>query len=69
MRPRLATGDGITIGETLQHLRRAEGTLSAVGTSRWSSAGLVFYVSAQRYPDPPGSRIIEIKSATTCGDF
>jgi hypothetical protein len=50
-------------------LGRAEGKLSPVGTSRWSCAGLVLYVDAQRYPDPPGSRIIEIKSATTCGDF
>jgi len=69
VRPRLAAGGGITIGDTLRQLRRAEGKLSPVGTSRWNSAGLVFYVNAQRYPDPPGSRIIEIKSAATCGDF
>jgi len=68
-RPRLAVGSAITLGDTLRQLRRAEGKLQWVGTSRWSNAGLVFYVSAQRYPDPPGSRIIEIKSATTCGDF
>jgi hypothetical protein len=69
VRPPLAIGRGITIGDTLRQLRRAVGRLSPVGTSRWSSQGLLFYVNSQSYPDPPGSRIIEIKSATTCGDF
>lgn len=68
LRPRLTVGGGITIGDTLRQLRRVEGKLSPVGTSRWNSGGLVFYDNAQRYPDPPGSRITEIKYAT-CGDF
>ena len=69
LRPRLTTAGGITIGDTLGALRRTYGTLTPVGTSRWqSNGGLVFYDNAQRYPDPLGSRITEIKYGT-CGDF
>ena len=68
-RPRLTTAGGITIGDTLGALRRTDGTLTPVGTSRWqSNGGLVFYDNAQQYPDPPSSRITEIKHGT-CGDF
>lgn len=67
--PRLATTAGITIGDSLQQLRRADGTLTPVGTARWQdSAGLVFYDNAARFPDPASSRITEIKYAA-CGDF
>jgi hypothetical protein len=69
VQPRLATAAGITIGDSLQQLRRAEGTLTPVGTARWQDgAGLVFYDNATRFPDPASSRITEIKYAT-CGDF
>jgi len=67
--PRLATPNGITLGSTLGELRAAYGRVRPIGTNRWqTSDGLVFYDNATTYPDPPTSRIIEIKRST-CGDF
>lgn len=67
--PSLITTLGITLGSTLRQARRAYGHLRPVGTNRWETPdGLVLYDNARRYPDPPASRIIEIKYGT-CGDF
>jgi hypothetical protein len=67
--PRLVTARGITLGSTLRQARAAYGDLRPVGTNRWETPdGLVLYDDARRYPDPPGSRITEIKFGT-CGDF
>jgi hypothetical protein len=69
VRPRLATVAGITIGDPLRQLRRADGPLALVGTARWQdTAGLVFYDNTTRFPDPASSRVTEIKYGT-CGDF
>jgi hypothetical protein len=67
--PRLATATGVSLGTTLGELRAAYGSLSFVGTDRWRSAnGIVFVDDAKRDPEPPTSRIVEIKIGT-CGDF
>ena len=69
IRPRVATGTGISLGSTLEQLRSAYGRLDLVGTDRWRTPdGLIFYDDARRDPPPPSSRIIEIKDGT-CGDF
>jgi hypothetical protein len=68
-RPPLITTRGIALGSTLRQARAAYGRLRPIGTNRWQTPnGLVFYDNARHYPDPPGSRIIEIKYGT-CGDF
>ncbi|HKO26384.1 MAG TPA: hypothetical protein VJU80_02925 [Solirubrobacteraceae bacterium] len=67
--PLLLTSRKITLGSTLGQARSAYGRLRPVGTSRWQTPdGLVLYDDAQQYPDPPSSRITEIKYGT-CGDF
>ena len=69
IRPRMATGKGISLGSTLGQLRSAYGRLDLVGTDRWRTPdGLIFYDDAGRDPPPPSSRIVEIKDGT-CGDF
>lgn len=69
LRPRVATGNGISLGSTLGQLRSAYGRLDLVGTDRWRTAdGLIFYDDARLAPPPSSSRIIEIR-AGTCGDF
>jgi hypothetical protein len=68
-RPPLLTTRGITLGRTLSQARASYGQLRPVGTNRWQTPdGLVLYDDARHYPDPPSSRIIEIKYGT-CGDF
>jgi hypothetical protein len=67
--PRLATGAGISLGSTLAQVRTAYRKLAFAGTDRWRApAGLVFYDDAMHDPEPPSSRIVEIKIGT-CGDF
>jgi len=67
--PKLATATGISLGNTLAQVRAAYGRLAFVGTDRWRAAnGLVFYDDAMHDPEPPSSRIVEIKIGT-CGDF
>jgi hypothetical protein len=68
--PPLVTTRGITLGSTLGQARIAYGRLKEVGTNRWETPdGLVLYDNATHYPDPPSSRIVEIKLIETCGDF
>jgi hypothetical protein len=68
-RPPMLTTRGITLGSTLAQARTAYGHLRPVGTNRWQTPdGLILYDDAHRYPDPPSSRITEIKYGT-CGDF
>jgi hypothetical protein len=67
--PPLVTTRGIKPGSTLAQARAAYSHLRPVGTNRWQTPeGLVLYDNATRYPDPPNSRIIEIK-LSDCGDF
>jgi hypothetical protein len=67
--PKLATAKGISLGSTLAQLRRAYRPLRLVGTDKWRSPnGLTFVVDAKRDPEPPSTRIVEIKVGT-CGDF
>lgn len=67
--PLLVTSETITLGSTLGQARAAYGRLKPIGTNRWQTPdGLVLYDDAQHYPDPPSSRITEIKYGT-CGDF
>lgn len=69
MTPRLATAAGISLGNTLAQVRAAYGKLAFAGTDRWRAPdGLVFYDDAMHDPEPPSSRIVEIKIGT-CGDF
>ena len=68
-RPPLVTTRGIRLGSTLRQARAAYGRLRPVGTNRWETPdGLVLYDNARHYPDPPSSRITEIRYGT-CGDF
>jgi Neocarzinostatin family len=65
----LTTATGITLASTLAQLRESYRSLAYVGTDRWKAKnGIVFVDGAERDPDPPTSRIIEIKTAT-CGDY
>jgi hypothetical protein len=65
----LTTATGITLATTLARVRDAYRTLASPGTDRWKAKnGIVFVDDAERDPDPPDSRIIEIKTAT-CGDY
>jgi hypothetical protein len=67
--PPLVTSRKITLGSTLGQARAAYGHLKPIGTNRWQTPdGLVLYDNTTNYPDPPSSRIIEIK-LSTCGDF
>ena len=67
--PTVATSTGISLGSTLAQVRAAYGKLAFVGTDRWRARnGLVFYDDAMHDPEPPTSRIVEIKVGT-CGDF
>lgn len=67
--PELATATGVSLESTLAELRRAYRPLRLVGTDKWRAAnGLTFVDDAKHDPDPPSSRIIEIKVGT-CGDF
>lgn len=69
LQPRLATGEGISLGSTLGQLRLAYGRVSLVGTDRWRTPdGLAFYDNAERDPPAATSRIVEIEYGT-CGDF
>jgi hypothetical protein len=65
----LTTAKGISLGSTLLQLRSAYGDLRFIGVGRWQAAnGVVFVVDATREPEPPSSKIVEIKFGT-CGDF
>jgi hypothetical protein len=70
VRPRLATAKGITVGSTLAQLHVVYGKLHWTGPDkRHASSGLFFVDDGTRSPDPPSSRIIEIKTTSTCGDY
>lgn len=65
----LTTASGITTGSTLAQVRDAYKELAFIGTDRWKARnGIVFVDNALRDPEPPSSRIIEIKNST-CGDY
>jgi hypothetical protein len=65
----LATAKGISLGSTLGQVRLAYGKLHFVGVDRWRAAnGIIFVVGAPREPEPPSSKVVEIKLGT-CGDF
>jgi hypothetical protein len=50
-------------------LRSVYGDVRFVGVDKWPvTNGVVFVVDAAREPEPPSSRIVEIKFGT-CGDF
>jgi len=67
--PHLATAKGISLGSTLGQLRSAYGNARFVGVDKWQAAnGVVFVVDAPREPEPPSSKVVEIKFGT-CGDF
>lgn len=65
----LFTASGITLGSPLAQVRAAYRPVAFVGTDRWKATnGIVFVDAARHDPEPPNSRIIEIKTAT-CGDY
>jgi hypothetical protein len=65
----LTTATGITLDSTLAQVREAYKPLAFVGTDRWKAKNdIVFVDDAERDPEPPNSRIIEIKTST-CGDY
>jgi hypothetical protein len=66
--PRLATAEAITVGSTLSQVRSAY-RLHLSGAGRWHSGSLEFVSNAQHSPAPLTSRIIEIKTTSTCGDY
>jgi hypothetical protein len=67
--PLLATAKGISLGSTLTQVQGAYGEVRFVGVDKWQAAnGLVFVVDAPREPEPPSSKVVEIKFGT-CGDF
>jgi hypothetical protein len=69
VRPGLATASGVTLGATLRQLRHTYGRLLPGGTFRWqTNGGLTFQDNSKSYPDPPNSRVSEMKYGT-CGDF
>lgn len=65
----LATAKGLTLESTLGQVRVAYGKLQFVGVDKWRAAnGIIFVVDALREPEPPSSKVAEIKLGT-CGDF
>jgi hypothetical protein len=67
---RLATATGITLGSTLSQLRAAYGVLKWSGPDkRHTPNGLFFLDDAKRSPAPLSSRLVEIKTTGTCGDY
>jgi hypothetical protein len=65
----LATAKGISLGSTLGQVRAAYGELHFVGVDKWQAAnGLVFVVGDSREPEPPSSKVVEVKF-DACGDF
>jgi hypothetical protein len=67
--PYLATAKGISLGSTLGQLRSAYGQLRFAGVDKWQVAsGVVFVVGSAKEPEPPSSKVVEIKFGT-CGDF
>lgn len=65
----LSTATGITLDSTLGQVRAADRSLASIGTDKWKAkSGIVFVDAAARDPEPPSSRIIEIKTST-CGDY
>ena len=68
--PRLATATGISLGSTLAQVSAPYAALRLVGTDRHKARnGLVFVDNGEHSPAPFSSRIIEIKTFGTCGDF
>jgi hypothetical protein len=68
--PRLATAGGLSLGSTLAQVRSAYPLLRFAGTDRHKTPdGIVFVDHAEHSPAPLSSRIIEIKTFGTCGDF
>jgi hypothetical protein len=67
--PHLATAKGISFGYTLGQLRSAYGQLRFAGVDKWKAAnGVVFVVDAAKEPEPPSSKVVEVKFGT-CGAF
>lgn len=67
--PRLATATGISLDSTLAELRVAYRGLRPIGVDNWRAPnGLVFVDNAGHDPEPPSSRLVEIKIGT-CGAF
>ena len=64
---------GDLLGNTLGQVRLAYGKLHFVGVDKWRAAnGIIFVVDALRDPEPPSSKVVEIKLGTwatseTCG--
>jgi hypothetical protein len=69
--PKLATALGMSLGNTLAQVRAAyPRALTFVGTDRHKTRnGIVFVDNARHSPASLSSRIIEIKTFNTCGDY